>query len=178
MEQHHRIFIILIYLFIIGGWYGASLGVLIPYFSEASGHDETYFSFLFIVRSIAYALGSIAVKYLVHSLSTQKLLITYLAISSVSIFIYSLSLHTANLSIMIFISGFCIMGCNIQCFTIVIKLFEKDKPEFWVVLAGVGFGVGAFFAPIFTLWLQLHTLRLLAVLFAVTIPLLLCNPLP
>jgi hypothetical protein len=114
----------MLYIFFLTGIYLSSFGVLIPYYSSASGNDETYFSFIFISRSIAYVVGAIAIKYLIGKFTTSSIFVTQLAIISISLFLCSLSVTAFNLTAMIFLSGACLMAANVIGFSLTGKLFH------------------------------------------------------
>jgi MFS family permease len=128
MEQHKIRYGILLYLIFLTGWYLNSYGVLIPYYSEASGNDETFYSFLFVVRSIAYTLGSIAVKYVSHRFNTHAIFMLFTSVITVTLFLCSLSINSLNLTVMLFTSGFCIMSSNVLSFSLSVKLFFGSQP--------------------------------------------------
>ena len=133
---------------------------------------------MFIVRSCAFIFGSFSVQYFVRYYSTQTMYIIYTCIISVSLFLCSLSLSWINLTIMLFLSGFSFISWSVIGISLVIKLFEKNKPEFWVILTGVFFGIGATSSPLFTIWFELSTYKVMSVASALIIPMLLWKPFP
>ena len=133
---------------------------------------------MFIVRSAAYVSGSIAVPYFAARYSTQTLFIAYFLLISSSLFICSLSVHTLNLALTLFVSGFCFIGQNILTFSLTIKIFRNNNPEVWVVLLAIAFGTGANLAPLFAIWFELYSYKILSGLALLTLPILFLNPLP
>ena len=123
MQQQKKQFAVLSYTIFVTGLYLNSYGVLIPFYSSASQHDETFYSFLFIVRSIAYISGSILVKYLACTINTQMLYKGIFITMGISLFICSLSFNPVNLALMLYISGVCNVSQMIVGMSLTIKLF-------------------------------------------------------
>jgi hypothetical protein len=88
----HRQFGALILLTFFNGCFVSSFGPLIPHYSSATGLDETDFSYLFMVRSIANILGGLLVKIFLKKFQLQSLILGYLSIIIVSLFCATLSL--------------------------------------------------------------------------------------
>jgi hypothetical protein len=76
----------------LSAWYDTCFGSIIPYFSAATGIDETGYSYLFMVRSAANILGGFVVKFLIKRISTQTLAIAYMLAVLVSLCLSTLSL--------------------------------------------------------------------------------------
>lgn len=168
---------ILAWTLFVSGLYIASFGVIIPYYSRASGLDETEYSFTFLVRALAYVLGSVSVKFILSRIPTQKAMLFLCGIISVALFLCSLSISPLNLTIMLFLSGFAIISTNIIVFGQTIKLFEHEQPDFWLVLLGFGFGMGATLSPLFIKYFEIHTYKIFGLLAGIAVPLLLAYPL-
>ena len=77
-----------------------------------------------------------------------------------------------------FISGICFCSVNVVVFSLTMKIFAKDKPEFWMVISSIMFGLGASVSPVFTIWLEINTYKIFALLTALVIPLVMIYPPP
>jgi MFS family permease len=130
------------------GIYLSSYGLLIPLYSQATGHDETYYSFLFMVRSAAYISGSIAIKYLIRHFTMHSLFVGQLALITISMYLCTLSYSLTNLTIMYFISGSALMATNVLAFSTTAQIFQNHHPDFWIILLEIAFGFGAAITPL------------------------------
>jgi MFS family permease len=119
---------------------------------------------MFLVRSIAFTLGSISIKKLVHRYSTQRIYIANGLLIALSLLCCTFSLHPINLTVMLFVSALCIMSSNILTASLTIKLFKDSNPEFYMLIRGIAFGAGAFVAPLMTMAFELQTYTVLALL--------------
>ena len=77
---------------------------------------------------------SIVVKYLISYYSTHTIFTVFSFLIATSQFICSLNPDPLNLTITIFISCFCVISCNILCFSLTVNLFRNHNPDFWVVI--------------------------------------------
>lgn len=128
MQEIYLRYSILFYTFVLNGWYFATYGVLIPYYSLETGLDETYFSFTFLVRSIAFICSALLIKKLILHYSTNSIITFSLAFVVVSLFMCSLSISSLNMSVMLFVSGFCYNIINVLSLSIIRHLFKGQRP--------------------------------------------------
>lgn len=75
-----------------------------------------------------------------------------LIIISVSLFLCSISVSALNLTVMIFLSGACIMAANVIGFSITGKIFHDNDPDYWIVILELAFGCGAALAPLLVMF--------------------------
>ena len=83
---------------------------------------------MFVIRSLAYAIGSISIKYFVRYYSTQTLFLVNYAALAISLFLCSLSISVVNITTMLFIASFTILSLTVMSFGIILTLYEKDRP--------------------------------------------------
>lgn len=65
-----RLFAIMVLMNFFAGWYDTSFGAIIPYFSNATGMDETDYSYLFMVKTSSNIISGFIIKYLIKRVST------------------------------------------------------------------------------------------------------------
>ena len=70
------------------------------------------------------------------------------------------------------------MSSNVIAFSLTVKLFHHDNPDFWIIILELFFGFGAAFAPFLSLLFSLRFYQVLAALTVVVIPFSLKFPLP
>ncbi len=155
MHNRHYAFCTLSYLGFLNGWYVSSFGPLIPYFTEATGLDETHYSYLFMVRSIANIVGGILIKYIIKKLKTNVLTYGTLGTVILCLFLASLSLTTFNLSINLFLTSVALVCIVIITYSVIFSLFQNDNPDYWIQLIGFIFGIGAMAGPVLIMIFEL-----------------------
>lgn len=128
MQRPLRIYRILLLSMFLTGWYLNSYGLLIPYYTLASGHDQTHFSFVFIVRSLAYVSGSLTVKCLCKRVSTHILFVAYAIATAIALYLCCRSIAFVNLGVTLFVSAFCIMSMNVLTYSLTVELFHGKGP--------------------------------------------------
>ena len=106
----HKQYLALIFLIFLNGWYVSCFGPLIPYFTAATGHDETDYAYLFMVRSSANVVGGLMSKYFIRTITTSKLMIICIVLIALGNLGANLSLSTFNLSVNIFLASVSMIG--------------------------------------------------------------------
>jgi MFS family permease len=117
---------VMIFMNFLCAWYETCFGPIIPYYSAATGLDETEYSYLFMVKSIANIVGGVILSIIILKLSTQKLLIVCMLTSMASLILSSLSLTTVNLSITLFFATLTTISAADIAFLVTAKLFLDD----------------------------------------------------
>jgi hypothetical protein len=138
----------LIFLIFLNGWYVSCFGTLIPYFTAVTGHDETDYAYLFMVRSLANVVGGLMSKYFIRTVKTSKLMVICIVLVALGIFAANLSLSTFNLTVTIFLASVSLIGTLVILYGVVIKLFLDSRPDYYIQLIGFFFGVGAMCGPL------------------------------
>jgi predicted MFS family arabinose efflux permease len=121
--RRYQHFGLIVFMDFLCAWYDTCFGPIIPYYSAATGIDETDYSYLFMVKSAANIFGSILLSVIIEKLSTQKLLILYLLIATAALILSSLSLTTVNLSLTIFFATLTILSATDIAYLITVSLF-------------------------------------------------------
>jgi hypothetical protein len=114
-----------IYFMLLAGFYVASYGPLIPFYSEAAQQDQTYFSFIFLVRSIANILGGVVIKYLLKTFRIKAVIIGMSVVMGISLIICSLSISIINLVITLFLSSINFVMMSIIVISFNFILYDK-----------------------------------------------------
>ncbi len=113
MELKHIHFAVYALVFTL---YGAVVTGVVPiviYFREATGKDETYFSFIFLARAIGYLAGGSLIKYLATQFKYHRLYVCLIIICGITLITSSLNFGFLNLSITMFIAAACCCMLNI-----------------------------------------------------------------
>ena len=101
-------------------------------------------------------------KYLLKVYKTRDVMTLNLAVVSVSLFLCSLSLSTANLTITLFLTSSSLVSSVVIIYDVTFRLFLHEQPDYWVQLIGFIFGAGAMFGPILVAIFRLYTFAALA----------------
>lgn len=80
----------------------------------------------------------------------------------VGFFLASLSLSTANLVVTIFMVSLVFVGELVVLYDVTHRLFADDRPDYWILLLGFSFGVGAMCGPFLVAMLGLLTFKVLS----------------
>lgn len=123
--EHKIMFATLSATVFCNGWYVSSYGPLIPYFSEATKEDETHYSYLFFTRSIANMAGGFFIKFLVKKLPIPTIFTTVIVVIMLSFLLASLSLHTLNLTLTLFLASVSLLATVVITYDVIFKLFKE-----------------------------------------------------
>lgn len=143
VSRHYK-FAILVISNMLGAWYYTCLGPLIPFYSAATGLDQTHFSYLFLVKTFAILVGGQISRFLARRITTQHLALIYFLVAMITIPISTFSLSTLSLSITLFVATLASSGIFVISLYATIKLFMEDQPEYWVQILEYFFVIGAF----------------------------------
>jgi predicted MFS family arabinose efflux permease len=119
---------VMVIINVLNAWYYTCFGPVIPYYSAATGLDETHYSYLFLIKTVATVLGGYLAKYLIKRVPTQPLIIIYMILAIISLCASTFSLSTINLGITLFIATFATVGPALIGFNVTLKLFLDDEP--------------------------------------------------
>lgn len=123
ISEKFRLYAIMVLMNFLAGWYDTSFGAIIPYFSDATGQDETDYSFLFMVKTSANIISGFIIKYLIKRVSTEKLAVGYLLLVTLSLCASTFTLTNINLGVTLFIATGSFVGVSVIAFSVTIKLF-------------------------------------------------------
>lgn len=124
--RKYQLFGVTIFMNFLSAWYETCFGPIIPYYSAATGIDETDYSYLFMVKSAANLVAGIVLSFIIDKLSTQKLFIICMLTSMVSLTLSTFSLTTLNLTMTIFFATLTTICLSDIAFLVTIKLFLDD----------------------------------------------------
>ncbi len=117
---------VMVIINVLNAWFYTCFGPVIPYYSAATGLDETHYSYLFFIKTIATIFGGYVAKYLLKRVATQPLIIIYMVLAIVSLCASTFSLNTINLGITLFIATCATVGPSLIGFNVTLKLFLDD----------------------------------------------------
>lgn len=92
-----------------------AVGPIIIYFSQITGEDETYYSFIFLARALGYILGGSLIKVLSHRFHYHTLFMWLIVLCGIVLIWSSFSLTFLNLSITMLLAAACSCMMNILC---------------------------------------------------------------
>ena len=130
------------------GWLIASFGTIIPYLSRATHKDETSFSFIFIARCLGNILSSLLAPRICNTYPTQQLLRYIMLLYVLCICLTTVWLDTLPLFFWFFVDHVFITVTSIMGFSITLKLFFGESPEFYMQFGGFIFGIGTVIQPL------------------------------
>jgi predicted MFS family arabinose efflux permease len=119
---------VMVIINVLNAWYYTCFGPVIPYYSAATGLDETHYSYLFFIKTVATICGGYITKYLLRRVSTQILALVYMSVALLSLCASTLSLSTVNLGITMFIGAGSSFGASLISLNITIKIYLDDEP--------------------------------------------------
>jgi hypothetical protein len=119
-------FSLLVLANMLGAWYYACLGPLIPYYSAATGLDETHFSYLFIIKTFAILCGGQIARVILKRLAIQNVALIYMSVALVTISISAFARSTFTLSITLFIATLSSSGIFLSALYVTIEMFKDD----------------------------------------------------
>jgi hypothetical protein len=125
-QQKYQLFATMVIMNILCAWYDTCFGPVIPFFSEATGIDETNYSYLFLVRFITDILGGLLIKELLQRFSSQKLAIIYMLIFAASLTATTFSLSTISLIITVSIATATFVGLLVIALNVTTKIFLDE----------------------------------------------------
>jgi hypothetical protein len=128
-----------------------AVGPIIIYYSKVTGHDETYFSFIFLARAVGYLVGGSAIKILTSYFSYHRLFAVLIITAGIALVVSSLDFGFFNLAITMFIAGTCCCMMNILSNLCIFELFPGEGQDFWLQLINLFFGIGGLVGPFFVI---------------------------
>lgn len=141
------LYICLCFMYFLHGAFMACVGPLIPLFSFETGHDETSYSYLFIVLTSACIVGCFAAKWMIdhyhlaHIFNGATLFVIF------GLLILFSDWSNIFLSIGFFIVYGSNMVNNITITTVIFKHYNEEKPAHLMMIIGFLFGLGAILGP-------------------------------
>lgn len=143
--------------FVFYGSLITSMGPIIPFFSQITGHSETYYSFIFFCRAVGYIFGGSLVKYLIEWFRLHTILFGASLIGGICFAISTFSLDFWNLTITIFLGAACCCIINVTCNICTMQLYKGEGQDYWVQLLHTMFGVGGLIGPFIVAFLGAKT---------------------
>lgn len=159
--------------FFLAGVPQSSIGVLIPFFSEDLGIEETEYSILFTMMSVS----SLAACFLYKALESHKKLPRHHMVCTVTAigltftcFVMASMRERIPQCIVLSILG---MFSSILVMTVNICLLlapPQEEVGFWMSISHGSYGIGALFGPIITAYLERNVFIFIAIIFAILVP--------
>ena len=150
-EDKNMIYAAVCWIAILAGSFLSGYGPMIPFYSEATGYDETHYSYLMFARGSGALIGLSTIKYLPNYFNSKALIIIFTAVSGVSFYASYLSLNDWNLMITYTLMSASATFINGMVFGVIFQLFPKD-PTFFISLRSFMFGVGGLLGPFNVGW--------------------------